>query len=110
MISSTDQIQILYEISLIIGEGSNLKQAASKALSVYLRKLNCSAGAILFQRNINERYWFQLLYSIPSQISRNQIYQEITRQIGKSHFIATIVFLKLSSLQSPDTGGLPTAI
>ncbi len=84
MISSTDQIQILYEISLIIGEGSNLKQAASKALSVYLRKLNCSAGAILFQRNINERYWFQLLYSIPSQISRNQIYQEITRQIGKS--------------------------
>jgi PAS domain S-box-containing protein len=84
MISSTDQIQILYEISLVIGEGSTLKQAATKALSAYLRKLNCSAGALLIQRNINNRYGVQLLHSIPSQIQRNKIYQEVIRQVGTS--------------------------
>lgn len=70
MITSTDQIQILYEIALTTGEGKNLKQAANKALSVYLRKLNCFAGAIYQKEQIENLCWYKKVNAIPSRIER----------------------------------------
>ncbi len=78
MISSTDQIQILYEIALTIGEGKNLKQAANKALSVYLRKLNCFAGAVFQQEQIENLCWYKKIGSIPSRIDRIEAFKKAT--------------------------------
>lgn len=84
MISSFEQIQILYEIALNIGEGENLNQAASKALSVYLRKLNCSSGAILRINKLDDNCWAQLVHSIPARIDRNEIYSDFVKTIALS--------------------------
>ena len=43
---SPEQLQVLYELSLSIGQGKTLADVARTALSSYLRRLNCSAGAI----------------------------------------------------------------
>ena len=47
MNSRQERVQVLYEISLSIGRGDDLEATAQNALSGYLRKLNCSAGAVL---------------------------------------------------------------
>ena len=47
MTSRQERVQILYEISLSIGRGDSLAEIARESLSAYLRKLNCTAGAIL---------------------------------------------------------------
>lgn len=81
MISATEQIQVLYEISLSIGEGNSLKSAAKKALSVYLRKLNCSAG-VVFQRNQQaDICWFKKISTIPKRIEKNRFFREIIEEI-----------------------------
>jgi PAS domain S-box-containing protein len=47
--TSPEQLQVLYELSLSIGQGETLTDVARTALRSYLRRLNCSVGA-LFQR------------------------------------------------------------
>jgi PAS domain S-box-containing protein len=84
MINSYDQIQLLYEIALNIGEGSNMKQAANKALSTYLRKLNCFAGAIYKAENIKDKCWFKNITSIPVKIERNTFFNEIISHFNTS--------------------------
>ncbi len=84
MISSFEQIQILYEIALTIGEGQNLKEASSKALSVYLRKLNCSSGAIIRINNIDENCWAETIHSIPARIEKNEIFSNFMKNIATS--------------------------
>jgi PAS domain S-box-containing protein len=49
MTTPEQRIQILYEISLSVGVEGDLTETAQTALSAYLRKLNCSAGAV-FER------------------------------------------------------------
>lgn len=54
MNSTEQRIQVLYELSLSVGAKGNLKETARTALSAYLRKLNCSAGAVLERRHMRE--------------------------------------------------------
>lgn len=54
MTSPQERIQVLYEISLSIGSTGELSETARRALSAYLRKLNCSAGAVLERRAARE--------------------------------------------------------
>lgn len=49
MSSPQQRIQVLYELSLAIGSEGTLDETARTALSAYLRKLNCAAGAV-FER------------------------------------------------------------
>ena len=49
MSSPQERIQVLYELSLAIGSEGTLAETARRALSAYLRKLNCAAGAV-FER------------------------------------------------------------
>lgn len=81
MISAQEQIQILYEIALSIGEGVNLKSAAKNALAIYLRKLNCSAGAI-FQKEVDMGLVsHHVVTAIPRRIERVPLYAEAIKHI-----------------------------
>ena len=51
MNSRQERVQVLYEISLAVGRGSDLRETAREGLSAYLRKLNCAAGAVLAERD-----------------------------------------------------------
>lgn len=50
MTTPQQRIQVLYEISLSVGAKGDLTETARTALSAYLRKLNCSAGAVFERR------------------------------------------------------------
>lgn len=78
--SEYQHIQVLLEIALSIGEGSNLHSVAKKALSTYLRKLNCSSGAI-YQFNDLQKKTTDLVTSIPKKIDSNSAF----------HFLKSIV-------------------
>lgn len=79
-----EQIQVLYEIALSIGEGDKLNAIARNALSAYLRKLNCSTGAIM-QRvsNSESTEQFKTVISIPTRIEKNKIFREALYTISK---------------------------
>ncbi len=47
MTTDQGQIRVLYEISLAVDHGNGLRETAQEALSAYLRRLNCSTGAVL---------------------------------------------------------------
>ena len=51
MTTDQGQIRALYEISLAVGHGNGLRETAQEALSAYLRRLNCSTGAVLRRRD-----------------------------------------------------------
>lgn len=68
MNSRQERVQVLYEISLAIGRGDSLTETAREALSAYLRKLNCSAGAILTHRTgPDDTKDYEQVATIPSQ-------------------------------------------
>jgi PAS domain S-box-containing protein len=80
-----DQIQVLYEIALSIGEGDKLNAIARNALSAYLRKLNCSSGAVLQKLNESgNTEQFKTITSIPTRIEKNKIFQEAILAISKN--------------------------
>ncbi|HAG17354.1 MAG TPA: hypothetical protein DCG69_12675 [Bacteroidales bacterium] len=85
MISAYEQIQILYEILLSIGEGNTLKTIARNALSAYLRKLNCSTGAVLQRKKgSGEIEYYKTIISIPLRIDRNSIFQQAIQNIPQN--------------------------
>lgn len=71
------KLQVFYEIAMSIGNSLDLNQMLQESLTAYLRKLNCSAGAVFMtdvENGNNEKdsvYRFNLIYSIPRQIKRN---------------------------------------
>ena len=72
---SAEQIQVLFEMAMAIGDSLELRPMLRKSLSTILKKLNCSAGGIhLFQE---EKFTFQngSIYSIPRHASKNNTYQ-----------------------------------
>jgi signal transduction histidine kinase/DNA-binding response OmpR family regulator len=52
-ISQSNESEIFYEISLLIGTSLNLKCMLQNALSVMLRKLNCTGGCIIMATDSN---------------------------------------------------------
>jgi len=68
MTSSQERIQVLYEISLSIGATGELSETARRALSAYLRKLNCSAGAVFERRDARDgQATYETVAMIPSR-------------------------------------------
>lgn len=49
------RIQILYEISLSIGTRTSLEETAETALSAYIKKLNCTAGAVIERQSEDDQ-------------------------------------------------------
>lgn len=76
MTSRQERVQVLYEISLSIGRGDSLKQIARESLSAYLRKLNCTAGAILEATGdqLGENTYREIA-TIPESVSVNEPYR-----------------------------------
>jgi len=83
MTERSEQIQILYEIVTSIDTELDLKDMLKKCLSIYVRKLNCSAGAVfkLNQYNQGENYYFKEIVSIPRRIHNNPVYKDAIKQI-----------------------------
>ncbi len=77
MVTSPEQIQIFYEISMSIGTSLDLHDTIKNALSTYLKRLNCAAGAV-FQLIDEENgyYHFEKVYSIPRNIESVKSYEE----------------------------------
>ncbi len=74
MHSSAEQIQILYEISMSIGNSLDLRKMVKEVLSVYVKKLNCMAGMVL---QLDESSCFEKIYSIPRNFDRLDKYRSI---------------------------------
>lgn len=67
-----DEIQIFYEISIAIGEGSDLSEILRNGLMTILRKLNCSAGGII----LNSAPSPQLACCVPRSIDTIDAFQK----------------------------------
>ena len=82
MYKSAEQIQIFYEISMAIGDSLDLKKMVKKALSVYLKKLNCSAGKVLKLRKMeNGKYAFEKVHSIPRNFDDIENYNQVIKSV-----------------------------
>ncbi len=100
MISPYEKIQILYEISLTIGEGNSIQESAKKALSIYLRKLNCTAGVIFAKSEIANIVSYKHIYSIPRRIETKSLYEDILSDIPKETPHLQSFLLKLPIINS----------
>src|SRR6056297_157976 len=72
----SDRIQVLYEISLSIQPAATLEETARSALSTYLGKLRCSAGAVLERASGDDDVRYQSVAAIPAQVERNAAYRD----------------------------------
>lgn len=75
MNSRQQRVQVLYEISLSIGRGADLQQTARDALSGYLRKLNCSAGAVLERVDGYDTVSYERVAATPARPRRSEGYE-----------------------------------
>ncbi len=72
MKDSLIQLQVFYEIAMSIGNSLDINKMLQESLTAYLRKLNCSAGAVFKLETLPEGvYRFVPVYSIPREIKRN---------------------------------------
>jgi|GEM_PF-2167069 len=79
MQDSIEQIQVLYEVSLSIGNSLDLTKMLKSALSTLLRKLNCAAGSVhLWESGLN----CAPAYAIPRNIFGNFTYQAALEQVA----------------------------
>jgi len=83
MTERSEQIQILYEIVTSLDTELDLEDMLKKCLSIYVRKLNCSAGAVfkLNQYSQGENYYFKEIISMPRRIHNNSVYKNAIKQI-----------------------------
>jgi len=73
MTDRQQRIQALYEISLSIGPKQTLEATADNALSGYLKKLNCSVGAILQRTAHSGGVDYDITAAIPATPHTNEI-------------------------------------
>lgn len=79
---TASQIQVYYEIAMSIGNSLDLKGMLRESLSAYLRKLDCSVGAVLtIKENAVENSLIEPLFSIPRNAERNSTYQAALEDI-----------------------------
>ena len=74
MTSRQRRVQTLYEISLGIETGETLAETADRALSAYLKKLNCSAGGVFETAGVADGAKPTLVASIPANPTRNELF------------------------------------
>lgn len=71
------RLQVFYEISMSIGNSLDLNTMLRESLTAYLKKLNCSSGAVFKtepQGSDTEHMVFTQVYSIPRSIKRNPVW------------------------------------
>ncbi len=82
MISPADQLQIHYEFSMAIGTSLDLRVMLRKAVSTFLRKLNCQAGGIhLLRPDRAGRGGFEQVFSIPRNTNNIDAYRIAQAQL-----------------------------
>ncbi|MCF8380738.1 MAG: PAS domain S-box protein [Bacteroidales bacterium] len=74
--NSPEELQIFFEIAMLIGTDLELNDMISKSLLGYLRKLNLTAGAI-FQFQIDgTKVKYEMIQAIPLNTSRNDAFRK----------------------------------
>lgn len=81
MTDRSETVQILYEISLSIGHEDSVAETARNALSAYLRKLDCPAGAVLERVSRPEGKIYEPVAAIPAKPTINDAYREAVEEI-----------------------------
>lgn len=71
-------IQILFEIAMAIGNSGKLEKMLKDTLMIYLRKLNCSAGAVLqFHQNEQGICYYKSVLTIPYKSKFNHEFEKV---------------------------------
>ena len=81
MTDHSETVQILYEISLSIGHEDSVAETARTALSAYLRKLDCPAGAVLERVSRPGGDTYDPVAAIPAKPTINDAYREAVEEI-----------------------------
>ena len=86
MRKSGEQIEVFYEIAMVIGKSLNLHEMLKASLLAYLRKLNCVAGMV-YRIKPSEKSGSQVedIFSIPYTLRIQKSYSEIDRLLS-NHF------------------------
>ena len=86
MSASVEQMQVFYEIAMSIGLSVDLRTMVKATLSTYLKKLNCSSGAVLqYSSTPNGKVAFSTVHSSPRNFGKVEQYeQEINAIFQKS--------------------------
>lgn len=80
MISSAEQIQTNYEISMAIGTSLDLKKMLRYSLTTIMRKFNCPVAEVfLVQEQDNHLCNFNRIFSIPRQITNANITKKLSQ-------------------------------
>ncbi len=66
MRNGQERIQVLYELSLAIGPAETLEETVDRALSSYLKKLDCSVGAVLERVETSSGSRYEAVGTIPT--------------------------------------------
>lgn len=82
MSSRPQRIQTLYEISLAIRPHKTLKETADRALAAYLKKLNCSVGAVFRRIGTANGVELSVTASIPANPDRNELFCKARDRLG----------------------------
>ncbi len=70
--SNAEEIQIFFEMAMSVGTSNDLVEMAKRALLTYLRKLNCSYGAIYKLKALDKTsYYYDKILAIPIK-SKNE--------------------------------------
>jgi PAS domain S-box-containing protein len=93
---SPEQIQVFYEIAMAIGNSLNLVEMLREGLLSYLRKLNCTAGSVIYIKKKADNLYISINeFSIPYTIELSSLYNEITKFIPEH--LSEIEYQKLLS-------------
>ena len=85
MNKSVQQIQIFYELAMVIGRSLNFHEMLRFALLAYLRKLNCVAGMVYkVQPSVKSGYLVEDLFSIPYTLNIRKNYAKIDSLLPNS--------------------------
>lgn len=79
--------EVLLELTLVIGNELEYEKIHSKTISLWLRRLNCTAGAIIIAAGKNN---FEIEYMVPTYMKKKGIKKEILEFfVGKNINVCT---------------------
>jgi len=82
--SIEQQIQVLYEITMSIGNSDDIEEMLQQSLLVYLKKLNCVSAFIYTTKSTNvNRFETELFFHLPYSVNISQVYPEVHALLQK---------------------------
>ncbi len=90
-VNNPEQIQVFFELAMSIGSSLDLKEMVKTTLISYLRKLNCSSGAVLqlFQNDSGINFYKSVI-SIPYKSSFSSEFKEVFKLIPNNSDLKTL--------------------